>query len=232
DLLTRMGDHTVIDESTFFRAKEAYAGIDKPFQVEFWCGHQRMRATVHSNNLGIHFNEYNPVLYQFDSILMSVDARREVPEHQRDVEFKDAFKEPLDKLLDEAQSLIDRGERERKLSPSQIVLARIYMILDDAPPKELKKQSKLLARFLAAESTSYIRYAGQTRFFEKKHYRPAIQCFKRYLEVNPDDASVRLNLGIAAYRLGMGDAADAAAQEILRTQGSGHGLSVPYPLSM
>jgi tetratricopeptide (TPR) repeat protein len=216
DLLARMGDFPVTDESTFFRAKEAYSRSTKPFEIVYWRGRQRMTATVRSSTLGIYFNEYSGLVYELEARIKHVTLLREIPEYERDVEFKNQFKVPLETQLDEVRSFLDRAEQQGTLSPSQILVARISLIFDDASPEEIKKQSEMVGHFIATEPARYVYYAGEKRFFENKHYRPAIQCFKKYLEVDPDDVSVRLNLGFAAYHLGMWDEAEAAADYVLK----------------
>jgi tetratricopeptide (TPR) repeat protein len=94
-------------------------------------------------------------------------------------------------------------------------VARISLILDDASPEDLKRQSEMLVQLISTQPASYLGALGQDRFFEKKHHRPAVECFKRYLEVNPDDVSIRLNMGIAYERLGMFAEAEAAADYIV-----------------
>ena len=71
---------------------------------------------------------------------------------------------------------------------------------------------------------------GQDRFFEKKHHRAAVECFKRHLEVHPDDVSIRLNMGVAYYRLRMFAEAEAAADYVLDHELglSDHGYAVAY----
>ena len=230
DLLTRVGKFQIADNSSYFRAKEAYKNSSEPFEIVFWRGRQRMTATVSSSTLGIYFNEYNPVIYQFDSLVAPVNAMRQIPEYQREVEFASVFAEPAEKSLDKARALVDRAEADGTMSPSQILVARMYLIFDDAPPEELQKLSELLAKFIATEPERHVYYAGQNRFFENKRYRAALGCFKRYLEVEPDDVSTRLNLGVAAYHLGLWDEAESAADYVLKNPDSvsEHGLLVAY----
>jgi tetratricopeptide (TPR) repeat protein len=225
-----VGKFQITDNSSYFRAKEAYKNSPEPFEIVFWRGRQQMTATVSSSTLGIYFNEYNPVIYKFDSLVARVNAMQEIPEYQREVEFAGAFAQPAEKSLDEARALVDRAEADGTMSPTQILVARMYLIFDDAPPEELKKLSELLAKFIETEPEGHVYYVGQTRFFENKRYRAAVGCFKRYLEVEPDDVSARLNLGFAAYHLGLWDEAESAADYVLKNPHSvsEYGLLVAY----
>jgi tetratricopeptide (TPR) repeat protein len=90
----------------------------------------------------------------------------------------------------------------------------------------------MLAQLIATQPASYVGTLGQARFFDKNHHRPAVECFKRYLEVNPNDVSIRLNMGIAYEQLGMFAEAEAAAGYIFDHELglSDHGLSIAYNL--
>lgn len=146
--------------------------------------------------------------------MMKLDTQRGIPEFQRAVEFKDAYIPP-EQIVNEAQQLIDQAEREGTLTPNQILVARIYMITDEASPEDLKRQSAMPAQLIATQPVSYLHMLGNDRFFKKKHHRAAIECFKRYLEAHPDDVSMRLNMGVAYYRLRMFAESEAAADYVL-----------------
>jgi tetratricopeptide (TPR) repeat protein len=144
---------------------------------------------------------------------MKLDAQRQIPEYQRDREFKDSYIPP-EKIVAEAKVIIDQAERELTLTPNQIRVARINFILDDASPEDLKQQSELLADLIATQPASYLQVLGNDHFFPNRHFRPAIECLKRYLEVKPDDVSIRLNLGFAYCQLGMFREAEAVADYV------------------
>ena len=229
DLIFRYGDFEVVDKASYFAAREAYEnGRAAEIPIVVLRAGKALRINVEPGMLGIESNEYSPVAYQISSLMMSVNAQREIPEYQRDREFKGSY--APEKPLDEAKRLIDQAERESTLTPAQILVARIDVILDDAPAAELKRQSELLAELISTQPASYVGNLGQTRFFEKKHYRAAVECFKRHLEVHPDDVSIRLNLGVAYYRLRMFAEAEAAADYVLDHQLglSKHGYAVAY----
>ena len=73
-------------------------------------------------------------------------------------------------------------------------------------------------------------WLGQDRFFENKHYRPAVECLKRHLEIHPDDVSIRLNMGVAYNNIGMFTEAEAAADYVLDNELplAEHGYVVAY----
>ena len=88
-------------------------------------------------------------------------------------------------------------------------MARIYLIADSAPEEEIVKQASWLQELLSAQPQSYIEYLGFELFFKHKRYRPAIACFKRLLDSDPADGSVRLNLAMSYGRMGMFSEVDA-----------------------
>jgi tetratricopeptide (TPR) repeat protein len=104
------------------------------------------------------------------------------------------------------------------------------MIDDEAPPEELKRQSEMLAQLVATQPISYLEMLGNDKLFKKEHYHAAAACLKRYLEVVPDDVSMRLNMGVSYYKVGMFAEAEAAADYVFDHQLplSDHGLVVAY----
>jgi hypothetical protein len=218
DLIFRYGEFEIVDDASYFAARDAYekspgATID----IMVWRDGRAITKTVESGRLGMETNEYNPVHYDFTSLMDSVNSMREIPEYMREREFKDTFtpdKSP-DKITEQARAVIDRGEQDGTLTPAQVLVARIYMIFDDASREEIQKQSELLKQLIASQPPSFIRYLGSDLFFEKKRYRAAIECFKQHLRLHPDDVSIRLNLGFAYNRVGMFAEADAAADYAL-----------------
>lgn len=230
DLIVRYGEFEVVDKSSFYVAREAYENRKSEIPIVFWRNAKALKTTIPPGRLGIESNEYSPVAYQFDSLMMNLDVLKGLPEYTRDREFKDSY--TPDKTLEEARRLIDQAERESTLTATQILVARIYMILDDASPEDLKRQSEMLAQLISTQPVSYLGTLAQDRFFDKKHHRPAVECFKRYLEVNPDDVSLRLNMGIAYQRLGMFAEAEAAADYIVDHDQdlSDHGWAIAYDL--
>lgn len=230
DVIVRYGDFEIVDEASYFAAREAYENRREPeIPIVVWRHGKAVKTTVRPGRLGIESNEYSAVAYQFLSLMMQLDTQQEIPEYLRDREFKDSYTPP-EKILDEGRRLIDQAERESTLTPAQILVARIYMILDDASPEDLKRQSEMLVQLISTQPASYVGTLGQERFFEKKRHRAAVECFKRHLEVHPDDVSIRLNMGIAYYRLHMFAEAEAAADYVLdhELKLSDHGYEVAY----
>jgi tetratricopeptide (TPR) repeat protein len=233
DLIFRYGDFEVVDDASYFAAREAYEKNRAPeVPILVWRpGKAALRFTVGAGWLGIFSNEYSPVAYDFSGLMKQVDIQRSIPEYLLDREFKNSYI-ATEKLIEQAKAIIDKAEQEGTLTPNQILVARIQMILDDAPPQELKRQSDLLAQLVATQPPSYLHMLGQDHFFEDKHYRPAIECFKRHLEAHPDDVSIRLNMGIAYYSVGMFTEAEAAADYVFDHQlGLGeHGQVVAWQI--
>jgi|GEM_PF-1798236 len=230
DLIFRYGDHEIIDDASFYAARDVYetSGASK-IAIQVWRNNKALKFQVAPGRLGIDSNEYSPVAYQFSATLDKLDAQRAISEYMRDREFKDSYVAP-EKLVAEGRRFLDQAEQESTLTPNQILVARISLIADDAPPEDLKRQSELLAQLVSTQPVSYLHMMGQDEFFLKKRYRPAVACFKRYLDTNPNDVSIRLNLGVAYYRLRMFAEAEAAADYVLDNDLplSDHGQEVAY----
>jgi hypothetical protein len=231
DLLSKYGEYTVVDHSTYYKAREAY--LKNPsvkIPVEFWRGHEKIVINVFPGRLGVDTNEYNPVAYQFDSAMMHVDTTKNLPEYMRDVEFKEAFEnDGAAKSIEQAREIIDRAEAEGTLTAMQILVARINLILDNAPEEELKKQDVLLAEFMRTQPLEYIGYLGD-KLMRKEHFRPARVLLKQYQLSNSDDVSIRLNLGYIGLNLGYWEDAEAAADLVLSDPQklSKNGLRIAY----
>lgn len=229
DLIYRYGEFEITDKASFYAAREAYESSgDSGISIVIWRDGKAMKKHVGPGRLWMKSNEYNPVAYEFTALMDKLDALRQIPEYMRDREFKAVY--TPEKILDEGKRLIDKAERESTLSSSQILLARIDMIPDESQPEDLKRLSDLLAQLVATQPASYVGTLGRERFFEKKRYRAAAACYKRYLEVNPADVSPRLNQAIAYNRLGLFAEAEAAADYVLDNQLplSEHGFRVAY----
>jgi tetratricopeptide (TPR) repeat protein len=215
DIIFRYGDVEVVDDASFFSARDTYEyGRERGIPLVIWRAPKALRVVVPPGRLGINTVEYSQVAFKLSSFLMKLDAQRQIPEYQRDREFKDSYTPP-EKIVAEARGIIDQAERELTLTPNQIRVARINLIPDDASPEDLKQQSELLAELIATQPASYLYMLGNDQFFKNRHYRPAIECLKRHLEVHPDDVSMRLNLSFAYSHLGMYREAEAAADYVV-----------------
>jgi tetratricopeptide (TPR) repeat protein len=218
DLIFRYGEFEIVDSASYFTARDAYEKSPKAtIQIMVWRDGKPSKITVESGWLGIDSDEYSPLYSEFTSLMDSVNAMREIPEYMREREFKDTFtpdKSPQ-KIIEQAQAVIDRGEQNGTLTPAQILVARIYMIFDDASREEIQKQSELLQQLIASQPPSFIHVLGNDLFFEKKRFRAAIECFKQHLKLHPDDVSIRLNLGLAYNRVSMFAEANTAADYAL-----------------
>jgi tetratricopeptide (TPR) repeat protein len=173
-----------------------------------------MSKMVETGWLGVTTIEVDKVSQSFSSLMNQVKATLEIPEYQHDVEFKGQFKGGPAKYLIEAKALIDQAQRDRTLTPVQIMIARIYVILDDAPEEDQRRQAELLKELFSTQPVSFIHMLGNDRFYADHRYRPAIACLNHYLKFGPDDVSSRLNVGFAYDELGMYDEADKATDYV------------------
>jgi tetratricopeptide (TPR) repeat protein len=231
DLLARYGEYDIVDDAGYFAARNHYeAKRAGTVEITVWRGVHRMTAKVPTGWLGVMTTENDPVSLEFHSLMNRLNAMREIPEYMLDREFKGQFEEGPTKIIEKARQLIDKAERESSLTPTQILVARIYMVLDEAPAAEVEQQSKLVAQLLATQPANFIEMIGQDKFFEDKRYRPAVACMKLHLAAEPDDVSARLNMGFAYNHLGMFEEAAAAADYVLdnRLRLSEHGYVVAY----
>jgi len=163
DLLNRYGKFDIVDHSTYYKAREFYLKDPKAkVKVEFWRGHERTVIEVFPGRLGIDTNEYNPVSYQLDGFLKQAEILRHIPAFMRHVEFKETFeKEGIDDSIAKAKAMVDQAEGEGTLTATQILVACIRMIPDDASPEEQKKQDVLVGEFIRSQPAEYIGYLGQ-----------------------------------------------------------------------
>ena len=216
DLLSKYGEFTVVDHSTYYKAREAYSKNPKvKIPVEFWRGGERIVIRVFPGRLGIRTNEYGSVAYQLNSAMMHVDAIKNLPDYMRNVEFKEEFEnDGMTRSLAKAKEIIDKAEGDGTLTGTQILVARIKLILDNAPEEELKQQDILLAEFLRSQPAEYIGFLGES-MLDTRNYRPARVLLKHYLLSDPDNVAVRQNVGYASFKLGIWDEAEAAADLVL-----------------
>jgi hypothetical protein len=141
DRLSKYGKFEVIDHSTYYKAREFYLKTpDEKVKVEFWRGRTPITVELLPGTIGGSTNEYNAVAYQLDSAMMHVNALKEIGEQRRMVEFKSEFeKGGVEAAIAQAREIIDRAEAEGTFTPTQVLVGRIGLILDDAPEDELHK---------------------------------------------------------------------------------------------
>ena len=220
DLLSKYGKFTVIDHSTYYKARESYLKTpDQKVKVQFWRGRTPMTVELLPGTIGGSTNEYSAVAYQLDSAMMRVNALKEVSDFRRMVEFKSEFeKGGVEAAIGQAREIIDRAETDGTLTPAQILVGRIGLILDDAPEDELHKLNALLGEFVSSQPAVYTAWLGD-KFSEQGHFRAARYLLKHYLSQDPEDMSVRLALGDACLKLGLWAEAEAVADLALREAG-------------
>lgn len=216
DLLSKYGKFTVVDHSTYYKAREFYLKTpDQKVKVRIWRGRMPRTIEVLPGTIGGDTNEYGTVAYQLNSAMMGVNTIKEIPEYLRMVEFKPEFeKGGVEAAITQAREIIDRAEADGTLTPTQILVGRMALILDNAPEDELHKLNALLIEFVRSQPAEYIAWIGN-KFSEEGHYRAARHLLKEYLSRNPEEISIRLNLGDAYLRLGQWTEAEAIADQVL-----------------
>lgn len=216
DLITEYGGYPIIDQASFFAAGNQLAESRTPdVTVVVWRGLRRMKARARPGWLGVDTVENDKVSEEFDSLMNRINTMRQIPEYMLDREFKGQFIEGPTKILEKAKALVDGAERDGTQTRGQLLVKRIYMILDEASIEDQERQAELLKELIASQPVNYIHRLGSDKFFVDKRYRPAIACFNHYLDSKPDDLSIRLNLAVAYNEVGLYDEADRTANYLL-----------------
>jgi tetratricopeptide (TPR) repeat protein len=229
DVITKYGDVTIVDAASYFVARDTHQrSPNAKVEIVYWRGRQRMTSIIPPGRMGIKFNEYNPANYQLDSLMQKLNMLIEAPSFSEGGLPPSALP-PRDKLIEQIDAAIQKAASDGSLTPAQILVAKISAIPDDASPAEIEKQSGLLKELISTQPYGLIDYLSYEVYFTHKHFRPAAACFKRVLEGRPTDANVRLNLGIAYWRLQKYPEAEAAADYALQQQGlTKHGYAIAY----
>lgn len=214
DVITKYGDFEIVDDAGFFAAKNHYEAARIPtVEIVVWRGGTRRSAQVRSGWLGVDSVEYDKTSQEFMSLMNEINSRRELPQYLIDRGIY-GFKGTEEQDLLKARELIDQGERDGTLTSAQVLVDRIYLILDDAAAEDQQRLEDLLQQLVASQPQNYIHMLGSDRFFKDRRYRAAIGCFKKHLETSSDDVSVRLNLGVAYNKLAMYKEANDAADYV------------------
>lgn len=231
DMLAKYGKFRVIDHSSYYKAREFYLKDRKvKVPLEFWRAGNRFIVHVYPGWVGMNTNEYNPLAYQLDAVINSFEGLENIAEYLRAIEFKEHLdKDKVAAQVAKANEMIERAQIEGTLTPTQILVFRIRMIADDASDEELKKQDELLAEFIGNQPPEYIGWLGN-QLMKKEHFRPARTLLKQYVLHDPDNVSVRLNIGYIGLKLGFWEDAEAGADLVLTAPEklSKRGLRIAY----
>ena len=215
DVITQYGEYPIVDDAGFFAARNHYKDSFSPtVEIAVWRGVTRMTVRVPTGWLGVSTRANDKVSEAFLGMMNKINSIREIPEYMHDREFKGQFEGGTAKVLEQAKALIDKAEREGTLTAAQIQVARISMILDDAPEEDQRRQAEMLKGFIATQPVNYIHMLGNDEFFKKRRYRAAVACLSHYLKTSPDDISMRLNMAVAYNHLGMYEEADGTANYV------------------
>jgi hypothetical protein len=231
DLMTQYGEYQIVDDAGYFAARNHYEeSLNPAVEIVVWRGPSRISARVPAGRLGVSTTEDDKVSKEFASLMNRLDSMRGGPGYIQDREFKDKFNEGPPEILEKAKAFIDQAEREGTLTPAQVQVARIYMILDDSPEEDQRQRTELLTQLIATQPVSYIHMLGNDRFFKDKRYHAAVACLSHYLKTSPDDVSMRLNLASAYNQVGMYDEAERAADYVFdhNPKLNAHGYVVGY----
>jgi tetratricopeptide (TPR) repeat protein len=230
DLITKYGEFEIVDNAGFFAAKNHYKEAHIPtVEIVVWRGLNLMSAQVPSGWVGVDASEYDNTSKAFMSLMREIEVMHALPPNFID-RGKYKFQGTEAQVLLKAKELIDQGEREGTLTPAQVLVDRIYMILDDAPAKDQQRLEVLLKELITNQPKNYIEMLGSDSFFKDGHYRAAIACFKEHLKMSSDDVSIRLNLGFAYNKLAMYTEANNAADYVFehKLELSEYGRLVAY----
>ena len=231
DIITQYGESPVVDAASYFAARDAYQkSRGAEVEIAYWRGRQRLTSIIRPGRMGIQFNEYNPVGYQIDSLMQTLNMLIEAPDYISEVQVAKGTLPSRERLAEQIDAAIKKAAADGTLTTAQILVAKINAIPDDAMPVELERQSELLKELVSTHPLGFTEYLGYEVFFKHKRHRAAIACFKRSLESNSGDAGVRLNLGIAYSHLQMFAEADGAADYVLKhdTGLTEHGYLVAF----
>jgi len=232
DVISRYGRYQIVDASSYFVAREAYEKFSASrVEIVCWRGPERIAIRVMPGRLGIEFDEYGQAAYHLGALMQSLTSHIELPPYWVESETAKGTIRPRDEVIRQIMAAIDRGEADGSLTRGQILVARINATPDDAPATAVERQSELIKKLIASQPKGFTNYLGQNIFYAHKRYRPAIACFKRQLESDPSDVSVRLNLGNAYFSLGMFAEAAATADHALTAEGlSEYGNGVAFQI--
>lgn len=223
DVISNYGGIEILDEAGLYFAMNVNRDYPPPttesqpiptVEIVVWRGYC-YTARVRLGWLGVMTRDNDKVSEEFMSMMTHLNSRREIPQYMHETVFKGQFTEPEAKVLERAKALIEQAERENRLTPEQVEVDRIYMVLDDASLKDQLRQKELLQHLLATQPVNYIYYLGSQKFFANKRYRAAVVCFTHYLKATPNDVSIRLNMAKAYNDLEMYEAAEQAVDYVI-----------------
>src|SRR2546425_5865420 len=210
DVISKYGEVSVVDGASYFAARATYEkSAAAKVELVFWHWREQKTVLVPPGRLGFEFNEYGEVAYKLDSLMMALNMSMDCTEDLRQGATSRCGLRSRERIVKDAEDLIEHATQDSSLTAPQVLVARIYLIADNAPDDEIVKQASWLQELVSAQPQSYLKYLGFELFFKHKRYRPAIACFKRLLDSDPADEPVRLNLAMSYGRLGMFSEADA-----------------------
>ena len=202
DVVTNYGKYEIIDEAKFFEAKNYYESNHVP-QVEIvvFRNTSRMTATVPSGWLGVHSIDADPQSQLFAAYMQRVDVLSATWEYR--VQKDTRTVQEVNQALSEARKVVDVSEERGLMTPTQILLSRIYLTLDSATEEEKQQQVEFLKQLIATQPTNFIHMLTIDKYWKQKRNNAAIFCFKHLLKIDPTDVSNRLNLAVTYNRAGM-----------------------------
>lgn len=207
DVVTNYGAYEIVDDAKFFEAKNYYESHHvREVEIVVLRNTSRMTATVPSGWLGVHSIDADPQSQLFAAFMSKVDVLTDTWEYKNDKDPRTV--QEVSQALIEAKKVVDVSEERGLMTPTQILLSRIYMTLDSAPEEEQQKQVELLKQLVATQPPNFIQMLTVDKYKKQHRNRAAIFCFNYLLKLNPQDVSNRLDLAVTYNRLGMYDEAD------------------------
>lgn len=204
DIIIAVNDVSTPDVATFDSARAEQSKLGKPLTVQYWRSGAVTTSEVRSD-------------------LSEVDVRTWTGFVELIYRFLKANK------TDRAKEAIKAVDGDASVPPEQLLAVRIAVIPDSASPEQEAERKDLLKKLFEIVTGDRLRRVGYDYFFLHGSNAAARAAFAKYLESDPSNFSVRLNLAVADALLGKADEAEreaALAQKDAKGQISESGLAL------
>jgi tetratricopeptide (TPR) repeat protein len=227
DIIIKYGNRSVVDMASYYVAREAYkTDSDANIELGVKRNGRNVILIVPPGRLGFQSIDQRLELQCFYALMNDYDQHRNLEEFG----LAKPESESSQHILQHAANIIRDGQRQGTLTSSQVLLAKIYMIPDNGTAADDQTRLELLKELFANYPLSMIVSVGNDELFGNGRNKAAVECLKHYLKDNPNDISIRLNMGVAYSRLHIFDKAKDAADYVLdnKLPLSEYGYSVAF----